>query len=271
MKTLLRVFVCAAMLTMLAAGFASAGQNAGATARMYWLSATTATTGLASRDNSNTTVYGLVVVKGLNNFRGADVQLVINSLDASGLPEAWQAQSGGPADGCWTPKSGGWKTGTSTVWPNVFTASPALPGVAVGQDGTMKFALTGTSACVTPHDVGVIWLSQAGSAAVARTAAKEYGAFGFIMDFTVVPGLVGGPDNNPKGVCINSNWRLSCGVGEHGNVMAVVDSVSVKDFAAFDVGYEWLTWNGALGGSPGCPTSTPVGRTTWGRFKHLYK
>ena len=56
-----------------------------------------------------------------------DIQLWVNACDFSGLPPAWQFQAGGCAEGNFTAYTGGFTSGTSSIWPNAFTADPALP------------------------------------------------------------------------------------------------------------------------------------------------
>jgi len=242
-------------MTMLVATVASAGLNAGGTARIYWLPTTGSTVPVPSRDATGDAMIGLVTAKGITNFRGADVQIVVNAFDQSGLPGAWQT-------GAWAVTKGGFKTGTSTVFTNIFSAVTALPGQAMGQDGSLQFQ--NPVSCVTPHDVGVSWFSLAGSTAVGRIITREYGVIGFTMDVDPAGAGYG------KAVCINPNWRLPCGSGEKGNVLVVVDNNSAKDYLAFENGYQFLTYM-ADAGAPGCPTSTPVGKTTWGHVRNLYK
>lgn len=132
MKNLLRTAVCAALLIGTLAGLASAGQNAGAVARIYWLTNNT----LASVDRNSTSISAtqklLVTVKGVNTFRGADVQLIANAMDASGLPLEWQGA-------IYTPKGGGWNTGSATIFPSIALASPSL-----------ALASSQTVTCTTP-------------------------------------------------------------------------------------------------------------------------
>ena len=276
MRILIRAWICVAALTTGLAATALAGLNAGGTARIYWLPRTLSRTPVVTRDTTGDVVIGLVVAKGITDFRGADVQLVINSFDESSLPMAWQAQTGGPAEGGWTAKAGGWQSGTSHVWPNVFTASPALSAVSVGMDGSILYSIGRYPFCTAPHGVGVVWFSAAASASVARTSTTYYSVFGFAMDFSVVPGLAGGPDDpaGPKAVCINPNWRLPCPQPSvHGNVMATMDGTLAIDYLPFENGYQYLTYSGSnpLSPGPGCPLSTPTRTTTWGKLRQLYR
>lgn len=263
MTKLLKVAICVALFATMMVGAANAGQNAGGSAKIYWLATTTATVGTGSQNSTAASVVALVTCTGLVNFRGADVQLVINAFDASGLPACWQSFPGGYAEGYMAGKIGGWKSGSSTIWPNVFTASPALPNPVPAQDGSIVlYGLTGSSSCVTPHNTGVIWLSDAGSSGVARTTTREYGVYGFTFDLSLC--------DPPMAVCINPNWRLGCGSGEKGNVMVVVDGAAVKDYYPFTNGFQYLTWYGDPT-LPGCPLSTPTPATTWGKVKKLYR
>jgi len=264
MTKLLTITICVAMLVTLA-GAAFAGQNAGGSAKFYWMTSTSVASTL--RNSTASTPRGLVTCTSVTMFRGADVQIYVNANDQSGLPAAWQTEAGGPAEGMFTPKIGGWMSGSATIYPNIFTASPALPGAAVGQDGSLLYGIIGTGGCVAPHSVGVIWLSDAGSGGVARTGTKEYGVFGFTIDLSSGNANHGNVDD-PVAVCLNTNWRLPCGSGEHGSVVVIVDGSAVKDYEALSSGYQWLTWGGTSGN---CPYVTPVGSTTWGKVQKLYR
>lgn len=252
MTKLLKVTIVAAMLLTMIACVASAGQNAGAVARIYWLTGNTVAN--PSRDIAGNPAAQklLVTVKGVNMFRGADVQLIANAFDGSGLPLAWQ-------DGLiYAPKPGGWNAGTAAIWPNIATAPTAL-SLATSQTGDLFYNNPVT--CLTPHGVGTFWYSAAGAAGRVRNPLTEYGVFGLLIDLSLVDPLVA--------VCINPNYRLPCGTGEKGNVMVLIDGTTVKDFCNYENGYQYLTY-GAPGGAPGCPGSTPTSSTTWGKIKHLY-
>ena len=268
MKKLLTVVVCAAMVLTLFAGLAQAGSNTGGTAYIYWLTSNTVAS--TSRNSTSCTPKCLVTVKGVSMFRGADVQLYLNSLDNAGLPEAWQAEDGGPAAANYTPKIGGWNNGTAVVWPNIFKAPTVLPGELDVVPGSFFYHYL-PNPSLAPHNVGAIWLSATGSAGVARTSTKEYGVFGFTMDLTTsLPGDC--TDPVPHGVCINPNWRINAPTPK-GSVMVVVDASGTKDYEAFGQAHNWLTWmdGSQYPTSPvNCPNVTPVSNTTWGKVRKLY-
>jgi len=258
-------------------GSGHAGQNAGATARMYWLASNTSA--IAGVNCTASTVQLLVTVKGASNFRGADVQLCVGLLqtvcfyqDDPGfcfpagyypLPEAWQAQSGGPAEDNYVPKIGGFNGGSATVWPDVFKASPSVINNLVAQTGAMRAPL-----CVSPQipNAYTIWLSAAGAAPAARDPNKEYAVFGFTLRLDT--GLRGDAlhAGGPLPVRVWPFWRLPCGSGYHGSVLVVVDGNAVKDYATFDSGYDFRDWHAEIG----LPT-VPVKPNTWGLVRRLYR
>jgi hypothetical protein len=274
MTKLLKIAICVAMLVTLAACAATAGQNAGATAKINWELTTTSMS--TSRNSTACTAKVLVTVHSTLTMtvRGVDVQLLINGMAQTGvgvpprdyvpgLPQAWQIMND---VGCnyanYTKKPGGFG---GTTYPSLIAS---IPGIATSQDGLMYYEYT-ANPCLSPHHVGVIWYSAAGSGAAAKAPGKEYSAYGFTLDLS-------GSDCdgdcllNPKAVCIYPNYRLPCPVtGEKGNVMVLVDATTAKDFCAFETGYKWLTWMGDAS-TPGCPYSDPVSTTTWGQVKRLY-
>ena len=117
------------LVLAMAASPAAAGQNAGATARMYWQVGTGS--GEASRNSTAATAQVVVTVRGIHSFKGADVQLRVQGCSGS-LPPAWQAQGGGCAQGAATFQRGGFG---GTVYPNIFTSGGSIPGVLQAQNG----------------------------------------------------------------------------------------------------------------------------------------
>jgi len=275
MTKLLKTLITVAVVSVLAFSVASAGQNAGATAYIYWLSAATTTgTVIGSRDITSCTAVCQVTIKGLSNFRGADVQLVINSLTASGLPPAWQATGvGGPADGNYSVK---WYSYNTTLFPDAFlttTAGGVVTGIVKTQDASAVNYQNTASACLTPHNVGLIWLSAAGAAGKGRVSTVEYGVLGWKM-LLCTGCCVGDIPNGPIGVCIAPNFRQPCSAGEQGLKMQTVDATATKDMVPFSSpNFCWLTWFGIQ--HPGSPNNpcwlvTPAANTTWGQIKRLY-
>lgn len=277
MEAWLPRFVLLPLLLCLVTPPLHAGQNAGATARIYWLTSnTTAATSDISRGAS---VKALVTVRGVRDFRGVDVQLTFGkanwvsygyppsydwSLAITTPPPAWQVQSGGPAEANYAFHRGGFNGPSAGIWPDFFKVAPALPGLAVTQDGTPFCCwTTGIEACITPYGRGVIWLSAAGSAGVTRDPAVEYAVLGFTLDLSGNTGRLAGDDNSPEPVVINPDYRLPCGSGEKGNVILLVDGAARRDFASFEVGYKQLFWHNEL--------ITPVKPATWSRLRNLYR
>ncbi len=267
MKSLLRALPLTLVGLTLAAGSSFAGNNPSAVARLYWLTSNTVAS--TSRNSTAGTAKALITLKGVTDFRGGDVQLFVATMEASGaLTEAWSAYSGGAAEANYTPKSGGFNNGTAATFPNIFTASPALPGVATSQTGVMKFHEPG--GCITVADWGTIWLSTAGSAGVARTSTTEYGFFGFTLDLTT--GLANDANSgSPKGVCIYPSYHNPCnqvGNPRHPS-MAIVDGAAIKDYPVFETGFTFLTWFGDVG-TKLCPDIVPVPVKSWGQVRRLY-
>lgn len=270
MRKLLLGLMVAASAAVLTAGIATAGLNAGATCRLYWQNGTNGTA-LAARDNVAAAANLLVTVKGVNNFQGSDVQIVINALDGNSPPAAWQFQTGGCADGAATFNVGG-KGGAT--FKNIFSTAPAVAGVIPTQNG-MSF---NTLNCNTPNHVGLLWLSAAGAAGQARTAATEYGVWSINFDLTaldpadgVTPCAGGAADPaGAKGVCLNLNFRVPCNGPQQVGAIQLLDNNLAVDFATGDNGFTFITWNVGVLGSE-CPKVTPVGPTTWGKLKKSYR
>ena len=202
-----------------------------------------------------------------------DIQLWVNACDFSGLPPAWQFQAGGCAEGNFTAYTGGFTSGTSSIWPNAFTADPALP---VWTEAGMHY---GAGDCwLLPHGFGMIRLQAVGTAGVARQTSTEYGVFGFQLDLeTGCQGDVVDPDG-PAPVLIWPVLRDTCHAGCHGIQIAVWDASLARDYVALDPNYSYLTWNGQL--SPeGClmpenaaqACQAPAIPSTWGRLRRLYR
>ncbi len=262
-----RLALLAGLAVAIATGCpAHAGQNLGATARIYWL--VSDTSALPTTNSQASTLKALVTIKGLQRFRGADVQLTINPPRGETLPAAWQAEPGGCAAANYAAFPGGFNPGASTIWPNVFNAPPALPNVATFQPGGFFYQY---DACLTPHGVALIWFSAAAASAAPRDPAVEYAVFGFTMDVSGAAGTCAGDNSDPSGpvpVCVSPYWRLPCGNGAYGNTMVVVDSAAVKDFCQFSLPQNLLSWHGELRCVCVC---TPVAPNTWGRLRRLYQ
>ena len=85
MTKFLKITAAVALVSVAAASFASAGLNSGATAQMYWQTPNTGAA-IAARDNILPQCQLVVTAKGLTNFAGCDVQLLINALDGGAYP-----------------------------------------------------------------------------------------------------------------------------------------------------------------------------------------
>ncbi|MBI5838081.1 MAG: hypothetical protein HZB25_12660 [Candidatus Eisenbacteria bacterium] len=277
MKLWLSRFELLVLVFFVAASPLHAGQNAGASARIYWL--VDNTTAATSPYSTAASVKALVTVRGIHNFRGADVQLAFGKaswysygsppssdwfLAITTPPQAWQVRPGGPAEANYTLQLGGFNGPFASLWPDVFKALPAVPSLAIYQDGSSYCCwTTGSNACVTPHGRGVIWLSAVGSAGVTRDPSVEYAVLGFTLDLSGSSGHLVGDDSNPEPVVIHPEYRLPCGSGEKGETLLLVDGAVVKDYAAFDYVHDMLYWHQEL--------ITPVKPATWSRLRKLYR
>ncbi|HVP40293.1 MAG TPA: hypothetical protein VMS93_14035 [Candidatus Saccharimonadales bacterium] len=239
----------------------------------------TSTTAVSPDRNSTAiSVNCLVTLKGVRSLLAVDARISINGFSPSGgsppdgVPQAWQAQSGGPADQFFWLYAGG-SYSSNFIWPNLFHSSPVLPSTIT--IGSYNYGLSGSAACMTPGGTALIWLMAAGRSGVHRDPAVEYDLmqWRFDLDSSVLQGDAYDP--NPSGVCIKPNWLASCGTPGHGNVMAIEDSTGVWDYVPCAGGYQWLSWENtsAYSVSPvaSCLGLTPTTPMTWGRIRRLYR
>lgn len=257
MSKLLKLAVAAAALCSLAAGVAVAGQNAGATAKMYWV--TTGNAKAAYRDETQCTPKLVITVTGVNSIRGANCQVDVNGL-AGTLPPSWQAQSGGCADGAgaFAVARSGFPTGVTSVWAGG-------TGLADGQSSLYYNA----GNCLTPHGTGLIWCETAGTTGVAKTATTEYGLYTVTMDQS--SGLCAGDcSNGALGVCLNLYLRDPCPTPTtNGNYIQLLDGPLQIDRCTVVPGFTNLTWK--AGASTNCPAVTRATTSSWGTLKASYR
>ncbi len=241
-----------------------AGMNAGVTANMYWQEGTSQ--GLASRHSFSPTPQLIVTIKGLSNFRGADVQLGINLLNGGVLPGAWMGTGTG---GCNEGNFEYFVGGRGGAYPNVFTTAPALPGLVWSQN--REISENQPNDCLASPYTALLWLCAAGAAGVARDPAAEYGVWAVHFDLTAdCPGGY----NDPQGassVCISPDKRSPCLFPVHGPVITVVDANTIKDYATFPGDSPCLSWGPVSGGGCTVLTVTPAPPATWGQLKKLYR
>jgi hypothetical protein len=261
MNRFLTTAICVGMLVALLAGVAGAGMNSGASARLYWLSGTSATAGLTTRNSTATPGTALVTLKGMASCRGVDLQIVVAALDGTHYPVCWQ-------NGNYVPKPDGWKGTASTILPPLYATTldggKATPVTAKGGD-----MLFNDPNGYTPNQCGLIWYAVSAGVGKSRDVAKEYGVFGFQMtpdDGTVDPLSV-----PCHAVCISPNWRIGTGGYDTRNAVLVSDATNALDFVAFETGYRNLVY-----GDPTdftlCPeVTTPASSNTWGKVKRMYR
>lgn len=255
---------------LLQVGIAWGGLNPSTQARIHWQNGATGPA-LSGTDASTPIAQLVVTVSGLNDFRGADVQIQYSALGgARPLPDAWQFQDGGCASGSAQFYPGG--RGGST-YPNAFNTSPAVPGLVVMQNQAMY----ATGDCLTPRNRGLLWLSAAGSAGAARNSTTEYAIWAITVDLRGTAG--GGPtdcaggSNDPSGttgICLAPHSRIPCNEADRGAVVTLLDGNDELDYAGFSSANSYLTWNQATS-SAACPFDGSVTRTSWGKMRKVYR
>ena len=265
MTKALKIVIAAASLVVLAASVASAGLNSGAAGHLYWMNGNTK---LAARDFAALTPANmLVTVTNVTNIRGADIQILYNTLNGGPIPDAWAMWSGGCNDG-----------------GAVLTADPAagslLPKLLVGKSGETAVSGVATSQngisyatgdCRTPHGVALLWLSEAGANGGNRASTNEYAVWRLVFDtqFAGGSGACYG-DQGEVGICFNPNERIPCTDVQRGAVATLLDGNLGIDYVPFAPGNAYLTWfGGQLVGN--CPYVTPTPKSSWGSLKRLYK
>ncbi|HVP38891.1 MAG TPA: hypothetical protein VMS93_06860 [Candidatus Saccharimonadales bacterium] len=284
MTRLLKTLLIVGVVCALAASLASAGQNAGASARLYWMAGSASnSTALASRNCTGNDAIVQVTLKGSLGFRGEDIQLMINGLHHEGAPPMWEGNCGNYT----CPAVTNQFTWAKTTYPDVF-ASPTLDSLLWGHAAASILWLDRENPCLTPDYSALIWLQAAVRVGSARTSTVEYGCFCFKLAMTGFyvppdPGppptwatCTGGNDDpaGPVGVCIAPNWRQPCHDTYGGSrIMQTVDTANQCDFVPYASGFEWLTWHGEL--DPGSPPNpcwivTPAKAATWGQLKRMY-
>ena len=175
-------------------------------------------------------------------------------------PLAWQFQSGGCADGSATFYVGG----RGGAYPNAFTAAPAVTGRVDTQNGE-HFA----EGPLTPNNTALFWLSAAGAAGQARNPATEYGIWAIKFDVSTT-GCTGSVGNSEASVCLGPHEKQPSTGPDHLATLIIVDENAVKDYAAFDAGFDYLTWFHTTELAALCPAIVPVHSTTWGQLKRVF-
>ncbi|MBI5837587.1 MAG: hypothetical protein HZB25_10105 [Candidatus Eisenbacteria bacterium] len=251
-----RVFATAAAALVLVLGVrdAMAGQNAGATARMYWQVGTGQ--GDTARNSTAATVQLVVTVKGVKYVRGADVQLTVQGCSGF-LPPAWQFQGGGCAEAAVDFRRGGFG---GTNYPNLFTSGSAVPSLAQTQGGMYyQFA---ENPCIAPDSTATVWLSCAGAAGVARDCTREYAVLAFSLDLSGAStgGCQGdlADSSGPLGFLIAANHHIPCGFPPTGAYVVLVDTNAEKDCVPIEAGNDSLMWECAGSITPNLSAVSPI-------------
>lgn len=260
MSKLLKIVTGVAALAALTAGMAFAGQNAGGTAKIYWVNAANQKSTL--RDDVTCTPKFVITATGVKNIRGANCQVRVAGLGGN-LPPSWQVQSGGCGDGAgsFAPARSGFPTGVTSAWAGG-------TGLADGQSAMYY----NSSNCLTPHGIGVFWLETAGTTGVNKTATTEYGLYVVTMDQS--SGTCAGDcldPAGPSGVCLNLFMTDPCPTPSvNGNFIELLDGALAQDNFAVVAGFNALTWQGGTAANA-CPGRTGVATSSWGKLKAAYR
>ena len=265
MMRTLRICAAALLAGAALAACAHAGLNAGGTAAIYWQNGTQA--GLVSLNSTSSTPQLVVTVKGINNIRGVDLQLSVMNEGCRRPSPAWDFSSTGCNAGNVTSYPGG-RGGT---YPNLFTASPAVPGRVTAHEGM----LVDSGDCLNPGGQFLLWLSTLGSGGVARTPTTEYGVWALKFDFTA--SVCAGDLNDPAGpqaVCIVPVLHVPCSDTTEVRTwtVGIVDGNLAYDYLYFNYSFRGLQWCEP----PHMLMCTilcddPVRATTWGGLRKIYR
>ena len=253
-------------------GQATALQNAAATVRLYWQDPATGKV-LPGRDDTASTVQILVTARGLSNFRGCDVQLMVDGFDGGGVPSLWQFQPEGCAAGRASFHPGGTGKGP---FPSVIKADPAMTTVVVSQDR----AAHGGEGCLVPPNRLLLWFSAAGGSGVGRDSSSEYALWAITLSLpsgadtsrACLEAGAGGGATAQTGVCITPWFHIPCGQpgSDKGAAVDLLDGLLEEDFVPFEKGFDRLTWWGGAGMSASaCPVAAR--KPVWGRVKTTQK
>jgi hypothetical protein len=261
---------CAALLVALAVltvaqGPVHAGLNAGATARFYWENSSTHLKSF-SRDETSCTPKAIVAATGIQNFRGANVQIRVAG-GGGALPPSWQIQSGGCANaaGTATLARSGFPSGMISVWASAI-------GVTDAQSGMYYIYST----CLTPHGIGVIWLESAGTTGINKASTTEYGLYAVTVDQST--GLCLGDclgRDGPVSVCLCLYLADGCPTPTTtGNYIQLMDGNLTVDNCPVVPGFTTLTWNAGpgIGLNQNCELlAVKVQASTWGKLRKAYR
>jgi len=244
-------------------GNPSAGLNPLATAQMYWQAG--GGPGQPSRFSSDPTPQLVVTLKGVSNFRGVDVQLLVYSMSGSSVPPAWQGQAGGCNDSGVHFYIGG----VGGAYENIFSTAPAVPSQVTSQNEEVF----DPGDCKAPPGMALLWLCTAGAAGVPRDPSTEYAVWAIRFDLRGRAG--GGPTDcegdvrhSPAGICVLPNFAVPCVGARRGQVLAVLDGNLQIDYPPFASGFSALEWWQMCNCTPtGCHSPLTLG--TWGRLQRL--
>ncbi|MBI5837050.1 MAG: hypothetical protein HZB25_07385 [Candidatus Eisenbacteria bacterium] len=227
-----------------------AGQNAGATARLYWQVGDGP--GIAGRNADSAVVQLLVTVRGVRSFRGADVQLGVAG-PAGGLPGSWQLQEGGCGEKSYKFEAGG----AGGAYPNLFRADPRLPGQM--DLAPRAYYHHRKNPCLTPDSSALVWFTAAGREAVRRDSTVEYAVLSVRFDLRA--GACWASDSAAApGVCVYGFNHFPCQLPIPRASITLVDAGAVKDYIPLEPGFERLTWRGGACPAPWqgpLPTPSP--------------
>ncbi len=217
-------------------GFAAgahAGANARATARMYWQ--VEGGPGLAARNVDSAVVQVVVTVKGVQDLRGADVQLGVMGPEGR-VPRTWQAQPGGCAEAGFAIQRGGFGG-----YPDLFSTGLKIPRLL--QPASQMWFHYAKQPCLTPDSAAVIWQMAAGGEGVPRDSTVEYAVLAFRMNLRA-SACWAADSAGAGGVCVYAFNHFPCKEKIPRGTLTLVDGTVAKDYIPFEPGYDKLTWRG---------------------------
>ena len=290
------ILVSVAAILCVASSTSHAGLNAGARAHLYWQIG--GGIGLDSRCTISYQPQLVVTVTGLQNFRGASVSFLtmpsnfyaqLNPVVYASYPAAWDMTS----TGCAADNMQIIRGGVGGAYLNAYSTSPAVPGVATGQEN-MYDGSTFPLCFGTLHgSQKLIWFDAVGTAGKARDPNVEYAvcAMRFDLRGTTYGGTTdcqGDLSHGAIPVTIRPYLSEYCTGGPgapSGPYLMLLDANNAVDFVPFDMtsasGLGWLAlYYGDNCDQPNPPycipmitscSQTSVKTRTWGEMRRLYR
>jgi hypothetical protein len=246
-----------------------AGLNAGAVARLYWVTADNQKA--TYRNETSCKMKFVVTVTGATSLMGASCKILVGGYDSFWrLPPSWQMQPGGCGD----------STHVLQISRDSFPVGVLNPWIGNEALLDLHLGMQILGPTVTYDGFsgpGVIWMQTAGLAGVKLAPTSEYGLYSVSVDQSQTR-CVGGCTNRfglYYAQCFQAQF-LPDGPG-FGPGYAVVDLtdenlnhdlVPLVINGAID--YALLTWNASIETPRECPTDA-ISVQTWGGLRRIYR